>query len=127
VDRVPPPLQRPGNAFDVLDPAAAVAGEVVEREVCRAELERVRTHMCVIASTQSDPQLTVDRDRQHEAVVVVGVLANEVDAPRRTDHQRRDPAESLGELALDPRPDAGVGAFDHPVTFMLFQEHEREA
>ncbi len=41
-----------------------------------------------------------DQGRQHEAAVVVGVLADEIHAPvRRRDHHRRD-AEQLGELRV---------------------------
>ena len=44
----------------------------------------------------------IDRHRQHEAVVVVGVLADQVDAPGGA-HQDRRAAEALGEGGLDPR------------------------
>ena len=47
------------------------------------EVERVGYNPLVVSRAKRDPHRTVDRHRQHEAVVVVGVVADEIDAARR--------------------------------------------
>eukprot|EP00962_Isochrysis_galbana_P057649 scaffold30091_cov101-Isochrysis_galbana.AAC.1 len=47
-----------------------------------------------------DDRVPVDAEGHHEALVVVGVLADEVDSAGRADHHRRLPTEDVGEQLL---------------------------
>ena len=44
--------------------------------------------LAVTAGSNSDPDVEVDRGRHHEAVIIVGVLSNEVYATRSSIHTR---------------------------------------
>ena len=54
-------------------------------------------HLVVAARARCHQGMETDGAGQHEAVVVVGVLADQVDAPGCTGHQARGPAEALLE------------------------------
>ena len=92
-------LHRPGHPGHVVVPVATRGGEGIERERRRrpvvATLER---HGRVISPGHRDAHLEVDRDREDEAVVVVGVLADEVDAPGSAD-DRTLPDEAWRRLS----------------------------
>src|SRR5204863_3570245 len=69
------------------------------------ELDRTGRDAPVVARVGGKDAVTVDGQRQDKAVVVVGVVADQVHAPRRT-----EPAQSGG--AAEPVPD-GCGARFH--------------
>ncbi len=58
-------------------------------------------HAAVVAGPQGDPHRPVNGQRQHEAVVVVGMLADEVDPAGGTDDPPRHLAETLREMLGD--------------------------
>ncbi len=61
--------------------------DVVERELDRVlKVDRVRPHLTVGALPTRERDVTVDSRGQHKAVVVIGVLADQVDAARRAHH-----------------------------------------
>ena len=66
-----------------------------------AVVERVHHDARIDAAAQRDRDLAVDGHRQHEAVVVVGVLADQVDATRRANQHRGAGAEAAPEFPLD--------------------------
>ena len=65
---------------DRVDPTARRARSCGARER-RREVERTHADVPVGAGAERDEHLAVDRDRQAEAVLVVGVVADQVDAP----------------------------------------------
>jgi hypothetical protein len=72
--------------------------ELVEGENGRfLQIERVHPHRAVSARPQRNPRSAVDSQRQHEAVVVVGVFADQVDTPRRARHKGRVGVEMVTE------------------------------
>ena len=72
-----------GDAGDVRGPVRPVLGlPVVDRPALLViEFGRVGANSVVLAPGGGDPGLLLGRDREDEAVVVVGVLADQVDAP----------------------------------------------
>ena len=52
----------------------------------------------VITSANGEPHLAIDRHRQDESVVIVGVIADQVHAPRGAREERRLTAEAAPEL-----------------------------
>ena len=104
---------RPRNPGDITEPAAAsaapgLAGRPLRQGVERdlpplAELQRTGAQQAIRARRECHDDMAIDGHRQHEAVVVVGVLANQVDAARRGGHRRLAGAiEGAGEFL--PRP-----------------------
>ena len=87
--------------------APAAAGEMrrlgAEREAVIGLLlvERQRVHLTVIARSGGDPGVAVDGHRQHEAIVVIGVFADQVDPAGRAREHRRRGAVALGEGTHD--------------------------
>ena len=79
----------PGHAGDVGAPFGTALGlEVVERDLTsRIESDRMGANHAVRAAGKRHPDMAVNRHGQHPAVVVVGVLTDEVDTTR----SRRDP------------------------------------
>ncbi len=82
---------RPRDPGDVPEPSAACAAPIgfgrcaalqaVEREFARlAELGGVGAQDAILAWEKGDGDMAIDRHRQDEPVVVVGVLADEVDS-----------------------------------------------
>ena len=64
---------------------------------------RPRDDATVASRTECDPDPAVDRHREHEAIVVVGVVADEVHATGGAREERRiapEAAAELGEHAL---------------------------
>jgi len=57
-------------------------------------IQGTRVHLVIVAGSQRDPDGPVDGHGQYEAVVVVGVLADQVDPPGRPDDVRRRRAET---------------------------------
>jgi len=60
-------------------------------------------HAAVAARPQRDPHRSIDGQRQDEAVVVVGVLADQIDPARRANHPLRLAAETPHEMLYDLR------------------------
>ena len=83
------PLQGIGHALRIVDPALALAAaERVELEADTApEVGRVDHHAVVGPALAQHAYLAVDRHREHKAVIIVGVLADEVDTARRPRHE----------------------------------------
>ena len=63
------------------------------------EIRGMQQELAVTAGSNSDPDVEVDRRRHHEAIIVVGVLSNEVDATRSSVHARLI-AVTLAEFLL---------------------------
>ncbi len=92
--------QRSGDADHVIAPAALPLGrQAVELQAC---LRLVAHHLdgSSRAGTKGDRHIAVDRRRQNEPVVVVRVLADDVDPSRRGDDGRRVRVERLPEQIL---------------------------
>ena len=85
-----------------LDPVLATSSSPVSP--VSASVSRTRPSSVGIERDR-DPE--VDRDREHEALVVVGVLADQVHAPGRVDHP--DVARPGGGGLGDPRQALGEG------------------
>ena len=82
----PASVERPGGARDVVDPAAGLGARLVEVEaVALAAVEPDELDPRVVGRQVGDADLEVDRGGQDEALVVVGVLADEVDPAGRAD------------------------------------------
>ena len=78
-----------------IQPAFSLA-QIVERELGGlVVIDRIDDDAAVVARPQSDPNRPIDGQRQHEAVVVVGMLADQIDPTRGPD----DPAGRLPETA----------------------------
>ena len=76
-------LQAPGHALEVLDPAGLLVLQAGDIELADfLVVDRVDIHAAVASRPQGDPGGPIDGQRQHEAVVVIGVLADQVDSPR---------------------------------------------
>ncbi len=83
-------LQRPGHPAHVVGPRAGPPGQVIEVEgVALPEIQRVDRHLPVARRPQRDPGRPINGHRQHEAIVVIGVLADQVDAAGRPHHEGR--------------------------------------
>ncbi len=83
---MPGAAQRPQHAERVAGPAAAVVGvQFVERELdeLAGSLERLHRNAVVVATRDRRMRAQVDRERQHVAAVVVGVLADQIDPAGR--------------------------------------------
>ena len=117
-------LQAPGCPLEVLDPAAAVVSQRIQRELARlVVVDRVHHDSPIAARPQGDPHRPVDGQRQHEAVVIVGVLPDEVDSsgartahcgavPKRAEKWARTCCFSIGMGIFDGgpgRPSKGDG------------------
>ena len=55
----------------------------------------------VITSANREPHFAIDRHRQDESVVIVGVIADQVHAPGGAREERRLTAEAVPELLDD--------------------------
>jgi hypothetical protein len=97
-------LERPGRALQVLDPAVRLLlAELPEIELARlVEVERRGDDAPVRPGPERDPGRPVDGHREHEAVVVVRVLADQVHAPRRAHDEGGVGAVPLPEGVGDP-------------------------
>ena len=60
-------------------------------------------HLTIVAFRAADHRLVIDGARQHEAVVIVGVFADQVDAARRLN--------SVGRLVAKLLPENLLGGF----------------
>ena len=79
-------LERPGRADDVVEPRACLRARRVQIEpVALAGIEPDELDPAIVGRQVGDADLEVDGGRQHEALVVVGVLADEVDPARGAD------------------------------------------
>src|SRR6185312_8803197 len=80
--------QSPGHSERIRRPPAQVLGtQVIEVELDHALGEGARyVHQAVAAPTEREHRSAVDGKGQHESVVVVGVLADEVDATGARPH-----------------------------------------
>ncbi len=90
------------DRFDVRRPSAAPPGRAfIVQPRCDltalAVIERIRAHPRVVSAGPRDEDAAVDRERQDEPVVVVDVLADEVDAPRGL----RDPVGMPAEFSCE--------------------------
>ena len=82
----PASVERPGGARDVVDPAAGLRARPVQVEaVALAGVEPGQLDPAVVGRQVGDADLEVDGGGQDEALVVVGVLADEVDPAGRAD------------------------------------------
>ncbi len=81
---------------------------VDRRLVALVETRRDRAHGTVPASAHGDVGAEIEGCRQREAVVVVGVLADQVHPARRADHDVWRRAEQSAELVDDHRRDSGT-------------------
>ncbi len=92
-DLEPRLAERPGRRCRVVDPAVpavALGYETVQREaVGLVEIEARELDAPPSRRPERDRDLEVDRDGQDEALVVVGVLADQVDPPGRPDELDR--------------------------------------
>jgi hypothetical protein len=90
--------ERRRDGTHVVGPVTRARGSR-ERELrLRAEIRRCRAHARVLARRRERDRGAVDRARQHEAVVVVRVLADQVHAARCASAVRRRAAETAREL-----------------------------
>ncbi len=102
--------QRPGHAGDVVEPRAPSRADIPDREA--RPLPRRREGQLghpVIGGHESDRDSEVDRHRQHVAVVVVGVLADQVDPAGRVHDADRRGIRGGQRLAGDQRVPKRVG------------------
>ncbi len=96
--------QRPGGARDVVEPRAGLRPIAVEVEtVALAAIEPDELDPSIGHRQVGDPDLEVDRRRQHEPLVVVGVLADQVDPSGRPDDADVGPTTGRLRFALDQR------------------------
>ena len=100
-------LEGPGRALDVFDPALAAVERAQLELLLVREVERAEHDPVVGARAQRDPGPEVQGHGEDEPFVVVGVLAEQVDAPRRVGDEawarRRTARGRRGRRAL-PRP-----------------------
>ena len=102
--------ERPGRAGDVVQPRPGSRPILAEPEaVARAVVEAGQLDAAVVGRQVGDADLEVDRRRQDVAQVVVGVLADEVDAAGRPDHPDLAAARVRGGLGGDEGRDEGIG------------------
>jgi hypothetical protein len=59
------------------------------------EVERVRHDLVIAAGLQGNPDGAIDGDREHEAVIVVGMLADQGDAARGANDERGRVVEAV--------------------------------
>ena len=102
---MPARFQKLGHAAKIVAPGVdSVPLDSVQAELDRViEVERVSAHRAVAARAPGEPHVTVDGGGQHKAVVVVGVLSDQVDAPRRAHHHFGRRAEEPLEGLLNHR------------------------
>ena len=82
----PASVERPGRARDVVEPRAGLRARLVEVEaIALAAIEPHELDPPVVGREVGDPDLEVDGGREDEALVVVGVLADQVDPARGAD------------------------------------------
>ena len=92
-------LQAPGRALKILEPAGVFVADVVQGELARlVVVDREDGHAAVVSWLQGDPYGAIDRQRQDEAVVVVGVFAEEIDSAWGADDPTGCAAETGGKL-----------------------------
>ena len=95
-------LQHDGYSSHVITPVISWRDAILQIDLDRfGEIRGMQQELAVTAGSNSDPDVEFDRGRHHETVVVVGVLANEVDATRSSVHARATTvtlAESLLQL-----------------------------
>jgi hypothetical protein len=94
-----------GGAAHVVGPLGLGAFDLLvhrERHDLAREQRADQSYLSVRSRAEREEDVRLDRHRKDEAVVVVGMLADEVDAPRRP-HDVNPPAgaEGLLELRLD--------------------------
>src|SRR4051812_43029729 len=98
--------QRPRDACNVSEPAATLPTAALRRRIaflkrgerqlaCLFVLGGMNADEPVAARSKRHDNMAVDRHRQHEAFVVVGVFANQVDAPGRSRDARAHLASEL--------------------------------
>src|SRR5882672_1822035 len=76
-------LQHDGYSSHVITPVISWRDAILQIDLDRfGEIRGMQQELAVTAGSNSDPDVELDRGRHHETVVVVGVLANEVDATR---------------------------------------------
>jgi len=81
-------LQHLGDAFDVFGGIVVAFCDVAQVEgVFGVEIQRMDAHLSVLTRAQCDVHGTIYRHGQHEAIVVVCMLADEVDSSRRTHNE----------------------------------------
>ena len=117
---------RVAAARDFLDAAEDVASERLVGQAIAPEPKRPREafraqrELVVDAVAERDRRLLRERDRQDEAVVVVGVLADQVDAPRRARDdvgrvaergEKAVPQDSVTSVARSSRSSVAIGPF----------------
>ena len=117
---------RVAAARDFLDAAEDIAserlvGQAIALEPKRpGEAFRAQRELVVDAVAERDRRLLRERDRQDEAVVVVGVLAEQVDAPRRARDdvgrvaergEKSVPQDSVTSVACSSRSSVALGPF----------------
>ena len=74
-----------------------------------AEIERLHDHTTVGARSVRDVDLAVDRDREAEPLLVVGVIPDEVHAPGCAPHTRRRPDRLDQRVKSVPALEHGLG------------------
>ena len=79
--------------------AAAIAGR---NRLGLGVLARMHHDRPIVPRRRGDPGRSIERHRHHESVVVIGVLADQIDAARRAIHARR-PAEPVSEVGSQIR------------------------
>jgi hypothetical protein len=96
--------QHPGDALHVVDPAAAglLVAEAVGRGVTR-QRGAVGPDAAALAAPEPHVRALRQHRRQHEALVVVGVLADQVDTRRRLRLRVRRRPEGPHERRIDCR------------------------
>ena len=113
----PAVAQGKGRARDIIDPGPVPRAIDVEVESQAFPcIKAGQLHPTVLAGERRDVDLPVDRGRQNEPQVVVGVLADQVDPAGRADDADRRPVGSGGGFARDKgidQPFAGGRAAGH--------------
>ena len=96
-------FQKLGDAPKVVAPGVRrVLLNRIETELRRiVEVKRPDANRAIAARAPRKPDIAIDGRRQHKPVVVVSVLANQVDAARRADHHLGSGSESLLEGCLN--------------------------
>ena len=90
------------NAADVIAPGMLGAAlDLVERELIGVgQVGGYDMHAPVVAGARGHIRRPIDRHRKDKTVVVVGMLADQIDTARRTDHQvRMDAVMALESIA----------------------------
>src|ERR1700687_168449 len=79
------------------------------------EIDRVNDQARVGSRCDGDPDIQIDRHRHHKAIVVVGVLADQVDPPGGAENSRFVPEERLKFLTQlgSAWRGRGFGPLDH--------------